>query len=126
MRRLLTWLLVLPALLAVVVFALNNKVPIALDLWPSGYVVEMPAFLALFIALGLGVVLGGLVAWLGQGRVRAKLREEAYEGEVARRELKAEKDKAQTLQHVAPPSSTTALVPSSEAARQVTLPPTAA
>lgn len=98
MRRLLSWLIMAPALAAVAVFALNNKTPVALDLWPFGLEVEMPVYLALLLALGAGALLGGVAAWLGQGRVRSKLREQVYEGEVARRELRAEQDKAAALE----------------------------
>lgn len=98
MRRILSWLIMAPALVAVVVFALNNKSPVALDLWPFSVLVEMPLYLALLLALALGALAGGFAAWLGQGRVRANLRDQAYEGEVARRELAAERDRCERLQ----------------------------
>lgn len=98
MRRILSWLIMAPALVAVVVFALNNKAPVALDLWPFSVLVEMPLYLALLLALALGALAGGFAAWLGQGRVRSNLRDQAYEGEVARRELAAERDKSERLQ----------------------------
>jgi len=84
-----------PLLVAVVVFALNNKSLVALDLWPFGLVVELPIYLALFAVLGLGVLIGGFVAWLGQGRVRSNLRGQAYAAEVARREVQAERKKSE-------------------------------
>lgn len=87
-----------PAGFAVIVFALNNKSSVTLDLWPFGLAVEMPVYLALALAFGAGALLGGAVAWAGQGRARSALREQAYEGEVARRELAAEKDKALRLE----------------------------
>lgn len=98
MRRILSWLIMIPAFIAVIVFALNNKTPVALDLWPFGFQVEMPVYLALLLALVMGVLLGGVAAWLGQGRVRSALREQTYAGEVARRELNIERDKAANLQ----------------------------
>lgn len=98
MRRILSWLIMIPAFIAVVVFALNNKTVVALDLWPFGFQVEMPIYLALLLALVAGVLLGGVSAWLGQGRVRSALREQTYAGEVARRELNVEREKAANLQ----------------------------
>jgi hypothetical protein len=80
----------IPAAVAVVVFALNNKDPIALNLWPFALVVEQELYLVLTAVLGVGVVLGGVVSWSGGGHVRASLRKRAYEGEVARRQLQAE------------------------------------
>ena len=96
--RLLSWLVGLPALVAVVVFALNNKTPVVLDLWPFGIEVEMPIYLALAFAMVLGVLLGGMATVMGQGSGRAKLREQVYEGEVAKRELKSEQQKTAELE----------------------------
>jgi len=99
-RRILSWisgLIVLPILAAVVTFSLHNKLPMGLNLWPFGLVIELPIYLALFAAMIVGVVVGGTAAWLGQGRVRSSLRDQAYDGEVARRELKAEREKVVAL-----------------------------
>lgn len=98
MRRFLSWLIMAPAFIAVIVFALNNKTPVVLDLWPFGVTVEMPVYLAFLAALVAGALIGGVAAWLGQGRARGALREQAYQGEVARRELNAEREKLATLQ----------------------------
>lgn len=98
MRRFFSWLIMAPAFVAVVVFALNNKSPVALDLWPFGLVIEMPIYLAFLAALVLGALLGGIATWLGQSRARGVLREQAYAGEVARRELNAEREKNATLE----------------------------
>ncbi len=98
MRRLVFWLIFVPALAGIVVFALNNRSVVAVDLWPFGVSVEMPIYLAFLLSLGGGVVLGGFVSWLGQSRTRAQLREQVYQGEVARRELAAEREKTARLE----------------------------
>lgn len=98
MRRLISWLIMVPAFIAVTVFALNNKASLALDLWPSGLMIEMPIYLAFLLALAMGALLGGVAAWLGQGRARGALRGQAYEGEVARRELNSARETIATLQ----------------------------
>lgn len=94
----LSWLIMAPAFIAVVVFALNNKTAVILDLWPFGLTVELPVYLAFLLALVLGVLLGGFAAWLGQARSRSALRDQVYQGEVARRELAAEREKNVILQ----------------------------
>ena len=94
MRRLISWLIMVPAAVAVVIFALNNKEPVTLNLWPFAMVVEVQLYLLLTIVLGAGVVLGGVVSWAGAGRLRSELRKQSYTGEVARRELKTEREKA--------------------------------
>lgn len=92
MRRFISWLIMIPAAVAVVVFALNNKDPISLNLWPFALVVEQELYLVLTAVLGVGVLLGGVVSWSGGGYARAKLRKQAYEGEVASRQLQAERE----------------------------------
>jgi len=98
LRRLISWLIMVPTAVAVVVFALNNKEPIALNLWPFAIVIEVQLYLLLTAVLGTGVVLGGVVSWAGGGRIRSQLRKRSYEGEVARRELKTEREKITALQ----------------------------
>ena len=88
-----------PILVFVVTFALNNKHPMNLNLWPFGIEIEFPIYLGLFAALIAGALLGGVVAWMGQGRVRSSLRGQVYDGEVARRALKTEAEKVKALEN---------------------------
>ncbi|MEG3620058.1 lipopolysaccharide assembly protein LapA domain-containing protein [Magnetovibrio sp. PR-2] len=98
MRRLITWLIMLPAAVAVVVFALHNKTPVVLDLWPFALSLEIELYLLLTAILGVGVLLGGVASWAGGGRLRAQLRKRTYDGEVARRQLTTEQAKVAELQ----------------------------
>ena len=98
MRRLITWLIMVPAAVAVVVFALHNKAPVALDMWPFAITIEIELYLLLTVILGVGVLLGGIASWAGGGQLRQQLRKQTYDGEVARRQLKAEQDKVAELQ----------------------------
>jgi len=100
-RRILSltsWLVMVPVFAMALAFALHNKSLLELNLWPFGLVVEIPVYLGLFGAVFVGVIVGGIVAWLGQGRVRSNLRGQAYEGEVARRELTTAQEKIETLE----------------------------
>lgn len=87
MRRLIFWILLIPAVAAFGTFALNNRALVALDLWPFGVLVELPVYLALALALGVGAVLGGVASWVSSARTRRKAKSSNYEGEVAKREL---------------------------------------
>lgn len=87
-----------PAAVAVVVFALHNKAPVALNLWPFALVIEVELYLLLTSVLGAGVVLGGIASWAGAGRLRAELRKRTYDGEVARRQLNTEREKTAELE----------------------------
>lgn len=95
MRRLVFWIVMLPAAAVVVVFALNNRDGVALDLWPFKFEVVMPVYLLVLAALGAGAVFGGIASWFSGGPVRGRYREKAYEAEVLRRELAEEKEKSE-------------------------------
>ncbi|MFK8253518.1 lipopolysaccharide assembly protein LapA domain-containing protein [Ancylobacter terrae] len=84
LRRLLLILIVLPLSLLVVALAVANRHSVALVLdpfsaAPEGFAVHVPLFLLLFATLILGVVLGGVAAWLRQGRYRRAARESRRE-----------------------------------------------
>ncbi len=57
---------------ALVIFAIANREPIGLNVWPLPYRVELPIFGALLGALAVGLVLGGTGFWLGQLRWRRR------------------------------------------------------
>ncbi len=75
MLRVLKLLIALPAALAIVVFAISNRqsVRVAFDPFsreaPAAFI-DMPLFAVALIALGLGVIVGGIGAWLAQGKHR--------------------------------------------------------
>lgn len=98
MRRLIFWILLIPAVAAFGAFALNNRAQIALDLWPFGILIELPVYLALAISVVIGAVLGGMASWMSSGRARRKFKSSSYEGEVARRELLAAKTNTERLE----------------------------
>jgi uncharacterized integral membrane protein len=85
-RRLARWAVGLPVLAAAVLFALDNRGTLALSFWPTGYVLSLPVYLALFGAVLAGFALGGIVAWIAGGRRRAAQREAERQTERLRRE----------------------------------------
>lgn len=64
LRHWLSLLLTLPVTLVAVVFAVVNRQPVPVDLWPFGVTVEMPLFLLSLGTLGLGMVIGAGLLWL--------------------------------------------------------------
>ncbi len=79
----------------VVIFAIANREPVSLDLWP--FELSLPLHLVLLACIGIGLLIGSLATWLSAGRMRrrgrrARHRVEELEREVAR--LRQERDRA--------------------------------
>jgi len=71
----LSLLITLPLALVLVIFALNNRSLIEIDLWPLGFVIAWPAFVFAFVGVSVGLLLGGLLAWISGGATRKLARE---------------------------------------------------
>lgn len=63
--RYLSWIITLPIAVLAVLFAISNRDPVALALWPLPFQIAVPVFVAVLVPLVLGFLLGGLVAWAG-------------------------------------------------------------
>lgn len=74
MKRL-TWILVLPLAAVAVIFAVMNRAPAALDLWPLPWRIEAPVFLILLGSLGVGLLIGLLLALFTGGARRRRTRQ---------------------------------------------------
>ncbi len=91
MRQLLKALILLPVAIVVVLLAVANRAPVVLSFDPFTpgaplLSVTLPLFAILFLAVMLGVVIGGVAAWLTQARHRRA--ERRFKREAAR--LRAE------------------------------------
>jgi putative membrane protein len=72
-------LLLTPFLLLLVLFALSNRAPVRIGLWPTGLSLEAPLSVTILGAMALAFLIGGLLVWiseLGQRR-RARRAERA-------------------------------------------------
>ncbi len=93
-KRLVAWLVLIPFCIILVLFALANRqmVLVGLDPFmgepPLIPPVEMPMFLAIYLLLIIGVLLGGTATWFAQGRQRRQKRQWRSRA----RELQMEKD----------------------------------
>ena len=59
----LSWLITVPVAVLAVCFALGNRAPTFINLWPLGYELALPIYLLALAPLALGLVLGGLLIW---------------------------------------------------------------
>lgn len=95
----LRWLITLPLAIVLVVFAVNNRGISEVDLWPLGLVVSWPLFVFVFLGVGVGLLMGGLFAWISAGpsrklarERRARLRE--LEGKVETMQARLDEDES--------------------------------
>ena len=87
--KFLLWLLLLPLTIIFVAFAVANRHFVTLSLDPTPLSIEAPLYGLVFAGIFVGLVAGGLIAWLRAGRVRRRLRAEQrtvrrLEGEISR------------------------------------------
>jgi uncharacterized integral membrane protein len=93
-RKIVTALILVPVAIVLIAFAVANREIVSVSLDPfdrtdPGFTISMPLF-ALIIALVIaGAVIGGMAAWLRQGKWRWRARH--FEGEA--RELRSELDR---------------------------------
>ncbi len=66
----LRWLITLPLAIVLVVFAVNNRALVEVDLWPLGFVVTWPLFVFAFLGVSVGLLVGALFAWISGGTTR--------------------------------------------------------
>lgn len=79
LRRVVNWLLLAPVALIAIVLAVANRTPVTLSLDPlareaSPLSISVPLFAVVFLAMILGVVIGGTAVWWKQGRYRKRCR----------------------------------------------------
>lgn len=98
MRRFLGIVLLLPLALVIVTLAVANRnvVTIALDPFnPDNPAlgVSLPLFLVIFAAIALGILIGGIADWVGQGYWRREAREKRREARRWRSEVDRLRDR---------------------------------
>ncbi len=87
--RLVGWLFGVPALLVVVDFAVANRQPVTLELWPLPWSLAAPAFLTVLGALAAGIVVGAAVAGASGLKARRRAGIERRRAESLARQLHA-------------------------------------
>ncbi|MBN9039143.1 MAG: LapA family protein [Rhizobiales bacterium] len=84
MNRVLTIVVLVPLAIILIALAVANRGAATFTIDPfnpgnPGLSVEWPLFVLLFVALGVGLLLGSAATWLRQGRYRKAARERASE-----------------------------------------------
>lgn len=89
----LSWIILFPLAVLLIVFSVTNRDAITIDLWPVPFQIDVPLFAVVFAALLVGVIWGGVSAWLNGGRVRKLARQKSREAEIANAENRRLKDR---------------------------------
>ena len=102
MRKVLAAAVLIPLAVVIVMFAVANRgiVTVTFDPFSSAnpaFALTMPMFILIFVLVGIGVLVGGIAAWLKQHKWRVRARR----AEAEARELRARLD-AQRLQRSVP------------------------
>lgn len=93
----LSWIVTLPLMAIAVIFAVQHRQRVAVDLWPLPIQVEPPLYLLVLVGIFVGFVLGGLVAWVAQHRHRRTARERRRRIGELERELTQQARKVDSL-----------------------------
>lgn len=88
MSKVLFWIVAAPLAVAIIVFSVNNRSEVTLDLWPLDMTTApLPVFAVVLASLLAGFVLGGMVAWFSGAETRKRARQMSRRAEAAEREL---------------------------------------
>ena len=90
MRTLFRLFVIVPIAIVLLMFAFANRHLVTVSFDPfagndvAGPSITAPLFILLILAIGVGVILGGLSAWLKQAKLKRALREARAESDEAR------------------------------------------
>ncbi|MHA1597904.1 MAG: LapA family protein [Alphaproteobacteria bacterium] len=108
MTRLISWIIMLPLLVAVVAFTVSNRGRVTIDLWPLPFSYDLPVFAIGMGGVFLGFLFGAIVAWVSGGKTRAFGRQLMRSLDSSRREEAHLKEQIRKLE-ATPPASAPAL-----------------
>jgi uncharacterized integral membrane protein len=73
--KLLYWLIALPIGLILIVFSVSNRGGVVVSFSPLPFEMSIPVFLLVFAVFVVGVLVGGLLGWMGGHGARRRARE---------------------------------------------------
>lgn len=78
-RKIATAVIVIPLVIVIVAFAVANRQAVTVSFDPlssaaPAYAATLPLFLVIFAVLIVGVIIGGIAAWIGQSKWRRSAR----------------------------------------------------
>ena len=108
MRRFLILFVLLPLAIVAVALSVANRTDVVLSLDPLGdatprWSLTVPMFVLLFATLGVGVLVGGIATWIGQGKWRQAARGERAKADALRQEVERLRERVAAMPALPPP-----------------------
>ncbi|WNK00465.1 LapA family protein [Thalassospiraceae bacterium LMO-JJ14] len=95
MKRILSWIIMIPFALVVIVFSAVNRELVTLDLWPLPHEITVPVFTLVLAVFIFGFLWGAVAAWSSAAGNRRRARNAQWRAEAAERELRSLNNKLQ-------------------------------
>jgi uncharacterized integral membrane protein len=100
LNRILLVVIVVPVAVILIALAVANRMPVAFTLDPfnpgnPSLTLQLPLFVMLVLALGLGLILGSFATWWKQGRYRKEARTKTREVQSLMQEISQRKPPVQ-------------------------------
>ena len=107
-RKIVTACILVPLTIVIVMFAVANRQIITVSFDPfnsaqPAFAPKLPLFILIFVLVGVGVLIGGVAAWLKQHKWRARARRAEAEARDLREQLAARSTRARLPATVEPP-----------------------
>jgi uncharacterized integral membrane protein len=108
MRKIVTAFVLVPLAVVIVMFAVANReiITVSFDPFDSAkpaVAFRMPLFILIFVLVGVGVLIGGMAAWLRQHKWRVRARRAEADVRRLRTELDAQRSIAPPVRDAQPP-----------------------
>jgi putative membrane protein len=87
-----------------VVFAIDNGAPVTISLWPLPWQASLPGFIALFLALLVGFLVGATAAWLSGAKTRKRARDLAETSRAQAHQIAEQERRYAASRPAAPPT----------------------
>jgi uncharacterized integral membrane protein len=91
----LRWLITAPLALILIVFAVNNRHPVDVSLWPFDFIVRLPLFVFVYIGVVAGFLAGAVVAWASTAQRHRRARRRRADKDVQGAATARAKDETQ-------------------------------
>lgn len=111
MKRIISWIVMIPFAIVVIIFSASNLELVTVNLWPMPHELTVPMFTMILTVFIVGFLMGGIVAWLSAGKSRQAARQQRFRADKAERELRSLSNKLDNRDREKQENTTPATVP---------------